>query len=152
MSYVQNIKIIDVIFKMTEKQCMEFSKSMALLGKSLSQIKKKISEDFKAPVVDFPDDDFNLDNPDDTLTECYRVAKPHARIAITTNLDGHMQEFYTAFETVLCDTGHDNLMDVLNGHRARRGTVASHRALLERNGFKVQKQIDLKMIMFQFLN
>ncbi len=84
----------------------------------------------------------NLDNPDDTLAECYRVAKPHARIAITTNLDGHMQEFYTAFETVLCDTGHDNLMDVLNGHRARRGTVTSHRALLERNGFKVQKQID----------
>lgn len=29
------------------------------------EIKKKISEDFKAPVVDFPDDDFNLDNPDD---------------------------------------------------------------------------------------
>jgi ubiquinone/menaquinone biosynthesis C-methylase UbiE/uncharacterized protein YbaR (Trm112 family) len=29
--------------KMTEKQCMEFSKSMALLGKSLSQLKKKIT-------------------------------------------------------------------------------------------------------------
>ena len=28
--------------KMTEKQCMEFSKNMALLGKSLSQLKKKI--------------------------------------------------------------------------------------------------------------
>ena len=29
--------------KMTEKQCMEFSKNMALLGKSLSQLKKKIT-------------------------------------------------------------------------------------------------------------
>jgi ubiquinone/menaquinone biosynthesis C-methylase UbiE/uncharacterized protein YbaR (Trm112 family) len=29
--------------QMTEKQCMEFSKSMALLGKNLSQLKKKIT-------------------------------------------------------------------------------------------------------------
>ena len=29
--------------KMTEKQCMEFSKDMTLLGKSLSQLKKKIT-------------------------------------------------------------------------------------------------------------
>jgi len=29
--------------KMTERQCMEFSRSMALLGKSLSQLKKKIT-------------------------------------------------------------------------------------------------------------
>ena len=29
--------------KMTEKQCMDFSKSMALLGKNLSQLKKKIT-------------------------------------------------------------------------------------------------------------
>ena len=30
--------------KMSEKQCMEFSKNMAELGKSLSQIKKKVTE------------------------------------------------------------------------------------------------------------
>ena len=29
------------------------------------ELKQKISEDLKTPVVDFPDDDFNLDNPDD---------------------------------------------------------------------------------------
>lgn len=29
------------------------------------ELKKKISEDLKTPVVDFPDDDYNLDNPDD---------------------------------------------------------------------------------------
>ena len=29
------------------------------------ELKQKISDDLKTPVVDFPDDDFNLDNPDD---------------------------------------------------------------------------------------
>lgn len=29
------------------------------------ELKQKISEDLKKPIVDFPDDDFNLDNPDD---------------------------------------------------------------------------------------
>ena len=37
--------------QMTEKQCMEFSKSMALLGKNLSQLKKKITVTKDIPLL-----------------------------------------------------------------------------------------------------
>src|SRR5205823_11163994 len=36
----------------------------------------------------------NFTDPPAVFSECFRVAKPRARIAFTTNIRGHMREFY----------------------------------------------------------
>src|SRR5215472_8880890 len=36
----------------------------------------------------------NFDNPEAALQACFRVARPGARLFLTTNLVGHMAEFY----------------------------------------------------------
>src|SRR4051812_22972147 len=39
----------------------------------------------------------NFDDPAGALRECHRVAAPGATLALTTNLQGHMREFYKIF-------------------------------------------------------
>ena len=41
-----------ILRKMTEKQCIQFSKDMALLGKSLSQIKKTVTISRNIPLLE----------------------------------------------------------------------------------------------------
>lgn len=43
------------------------------------------------------------DNMEKVFAECFRVAKPGAQIAFTTNPIGHMQEFYDVYQGVLAD-------------------------------------------------
>lgn len=50
----------DSTVKMTQKQCLEFSKDMALLGKSLSQIKKKITISKDIPLLGIKADKYDV--------------------------------------------------------------------------------------------
>ncbi len=77
----------------------------------------------------------NFDNPQAALRACFRVAKPGARLFLTTNLVGHMHEFYEAYRCVLVELGFSSQLAALDGHISRRATVDSVRALLEREGF-----------------
>jgi len=43
----------------------------------------------------------NFADPEAVLTECFRVAKPHASLVLTTNPTGHMRELYALFREVL---------------------------------------------------
>src|SRR5579885_1602822 len=47
----------------------------------------------------------NFADPQAALNECFRVARPGARIALTSNLQGHMREFYTLYRVVLTELG-----------------------------------------------
>lgn len=101
-----------------------------------------------ASALPFPDATFdllvsnlgvnNFDDPPAVLRECRRVARPGATLAITTNLQGHMQELYDVFATVLDEAGRERL----RAHVAHRGTVASVRALLEAGGFRVTRVVE----------
>jgi len=95
----------------------------------------------------FPDNHFdlitsnvgvnNFDDPASALAECHRVLKPNGHIAITTNTIGHMQAFYTVFHDILKAHGNNEYIERLIQHENHRGTIASHRALLENAGFSI---------------
>lgn len=78
----------------------------------------------------------NFDQPEAALRSCFRVAKPGARLFFTTNLVGHMAEFYEAYRDILVELGFDGQLAALDAHISRRATVDSMKALLERTGFR----------------
>lgn len=100
-----------------------------------------------AAVLPFPDDMFdlivsnlglnNFDDPTAAMRECFRVARPGARLVLTTNLQGHMCEFYEVFEATLLEMGLHALMPALQAHVAHRATVESATALFEAAGFRL---------------
>ena len=72
----------------------------------------------------------NFDNAAAVLTECHRVLRPGGRLLLSTNLVGHMAEFYAAFRDVL---GED--VEALDKHIAHRATVDGTIDLLHQAGF-----------------
>lgn len=84
----------------------------------------------------------NLEHPEITLAECARVAKPGARFVATTNLQGHMREFYSVFADVLREMKQDIALEHLRLSEIRRGTAASHVQSLEQAGFQVHKTVE----------
>lgn len=105
-----------------------------------------------AATLPFPDESFDLivsnlglNNFDDApavVRECRRVARPAATLAITTNLQGHMREFYAIFEEVLRASGADDSLALLRDHIGHRATVSGASALLASGGFEVRRVIE----------
>lgn len=84
----------------------------------------------------------NFADPDAVLRECMRVARPDATFHVTTNLAGHMQEFYDVYRATLGELGHVAAVATLDEHVAHRGTVASISALLASGGLQVGPVIE----------
>lgn len=84
----------------------------------------------------------NFADPAAVMAECFRVAKPGGRVVFTTNMRGHMAEFYALFRDVLLETDHAEYLERLERHEAHRGTTASLGALLEQAGFTVSRAIE----------
>lgn len=80
----------------------------------------------------------NFDDPPAALRECHRVAKRGARLAITTNLKGHMASFYDIFR----DSVPAELVDAVNAQEAHRGTRQSIEALLVDANFAITKVVE----------
>jgi ubiquinone/menaquinone biosynthesis C-methylase UbiE len=108
----------------------------------------------------------NFENPEAALRACFRVAKPGASLFLTTNLVGHMAEFYDAYRSVLSELGEPSgtvpfcevggtkgdgahapvgpplggrftdRLAALDAHINHRATVQSVREQLERAGFQ----------------
>lgn len=81
----------------------------------------------------------NFDDPQAVAAECWRVAKPGATLALTTNLQGHMKELYDCFHDTLVELGKAARLPNLQAHVEHRTTVARATALVERAGFKVRR-------------
>ena len=84
----------------------------------------------------------NFDDRAGSLRECRRVAKPGAVIALTTNLQGHMQELYEVFDRVLHELGDIEARGRLRQHVDHRATVAGVRQLLEDARFSVRRVVE----------
>ncbi len=84
----------------------------------------------------------NFENPAAALAECARVTKPGARLVITTNVKGHMHEFYSVFRAVLTDMGKTDALARLQANEDHRGTRQSHTALIEQAGFSISKMVE----------
>ena len=88
----------------------------------------------------------NFARPAAILAECARVARPRGHLVLTTNLVGHMAEFYDVFRATLIETGHTDLA-ALRANEAHRGTPAVIRALLEGAGFRVVNVVEDRFTM-----
>lgn len=79
----------------------------------------------------------NFSDPLAALGACARVMKTGARLALTSNLQGHMREFYTVYEDTLRHMGKQDRLGRLNDHIAHRGTLLSLENLLKHAGLRV---------------
>lgn len=84
----------------------------------------------------------NFADPAAVLAECHRVARPGARLVVTTNLSGHMASFYELFRAILRERGRADLIPALDAQEAHRGTRDSTEHLLEEGGFHVTRVIE----------
>lgn len=91
----------------------------------------------------------NFENADAVLRACFLVAKPGARILLTTNLVGHMHEFYDVYHATLVEVGLADCLPALDAHIHYRATVESVTAQLERAGFE-QLAVDTASFRMRF--
>jgi arsenite methyltransferase len=83
----------------------------------------------------------NIERPEMVIAECFRVARPGAIIALTTNLYGHMCEAYALFTQILSERGRHDVAERLAGQEQHRGTTAGFQSLLTRAGFEIRQSI-----------
>jgi ubiquinone/menaquinone biosynthesis C-methylase UbiE len=81
----------------------------------------------------------NFENPRKVFRECFRVAKPKAQIALTTNPKGHMEEFYAVFEETLKELSLNKLKEKFLIHLNHRLTLKIIHSYLKEAGFKITK-------------
>ena len=79
----------------------------------------------------------NFEDPDAVLAACFRVCRPGAAVLLTTNLTGHMAEFYDVFRETLIELGQTDRLTALESHIRHRGTADSVASLLRNAGFTV---------------
>jgi arsenite methyltransferase len=80
----------------------------------------------------------NFDDPDVVFRECARVARPGARLVLTTNVRGHLAEFYDVFRTVVPEKDRGRL----EADEAHRGSVESLRTRIGAAGFTVTRVVE----------
>ncbi len=100
----------------------------------------------------FPDEHFdlltsnlgvnNFSDPPAVLRECFRITQPGGRLILTTNIMGHMAEFYGVYRQVLSAFGQPDDLERLAAHEAHRGTRESVTALVEGAGYSVANCIE----------
>ncbi len=81
----------------------------------------------------------NFADPQAVLTECFRVAKPHASLVLTTNPTGHMREFYVLFREVLLELQNPIYLERLRKDEEHRGTKESLSGDLQAAGFQIAR-------------
>jgi len=84
----------------------------------------------------------NFAEPDAVFRESRRVLRRGGRLALTTNVEGHMAELYAVFEAVLKARGRPEALEALRQHVAHRGTAASIAERLRRAGFRFSRGVE----------
>ena len=84
----------------------------------------------------------NFSDPARALSECRRVLATGGTIALTTNLQGHMREFYDVFDETLREAGDNDAIHRLRVHIDHRTTVARLSSALETAGFELAKVVE----------
>src|SRR5262249_51184987 len=83
----------------------------------------------------------NFQHPQAVLAECARVTKKGARFIATTNIKGHMHEFYAIYPGLLSDFGNPVYLERLAANEDHRGTRESHTQLIEEAGFQIRRVV-----------
>jgi arsenite methyltransferase len=89
----------------------------------------------------------NFADPDAALGEIARVLTPAGTVALTTNLRGHMAEFYAVFEQTLIALDDQPAIEALRRHIDHRVTVESVRQMFARAGLAVTRVVEDSTVM-----
>ncbi len=92
----------------------------------------------------------NFEDRAGALRECRRVASDGATLALTTNLQGHMQEFYRVFDAVLVAAGDAEGRQRLDAHVRQRATMAGACSLLHEAGFSLIRNVSVDTAKMRF--
>jgi ubiquinone/menaquinone biosynthesis C-methylase UbiE len=85
----------------------------------------------------------NFEDPQAVLDECFRVARPGAKLVLTTNVEGHMREFYDVYRETLIALGKsEGHMERLRANEGHRGTKEWVCDLVEEAGFAVSRTVE----------
>jgi arsenite methyltransferase len=79
----------------------------------------------------------NFDDPPAVMRECFRVARPGARIVLTTNVTGHMAGFYDLFRAAVPEKAAEITRQ--EQHRRSKESVSK---LLQDAGFEVTRMLE----------
>jgi ubiquinone/menaquinone biosynthesis C-methylase UbiE len=77
----------------------------------------------------------NFDHAGEVLRTCFRLLRPGGTIVLTSNLVGHMQEFYDVYREVLAELRLTEQLPALDAHVHHRATVESMTRQLAGAGF-----------------
>ncbi len=84
----------------------------------------------------------NFADPEAVFRESRRVLRRGGRLALTTNVEGHMAELYAVFEAVLAGRGRAGPLEALRRHVAYRGTATSIAERLGNAGFRLARAVE----------
>ena len=84
----------------------------------------------------------NFDNPELVAQECRRVLHKDGILAITTNLAGHMKEFYKVYDEALVALNLDEFRENLRREENHRSTIVEIQALFAAAGFSTSQTIE----------
>lgn len=84
----------------------------------------------------------NFAAPSAVMAETFRVARPGAKIVLTTNVRGHYREFYSLYREVLRELDKEQHLSRMDAQEEHRGTRATVCGLLDEAGFEVVKVIE----------
>jgi ubiquinone/menaquinone biosynthesis C-methylase UbiE len=84
----------------------------------------------------------NLKDPKAAFAECRRVAKKGARLAITTNVEGHFGAFYGMLHAILAERNLGAMREALRAEEAHRLSKEKIADLLSGIGFSVARSFE----------
>ena len=84
----------------------------------------------------------NFRDPPMAIRECRRVAKPGARLVLTTNVRGHFRALYALLDAILGESGLQAARDALRREEEHRLSAGSIAKLLVDGGFTVSRTFE----------
>jgi len=89
----------------------------------------------------------NFEHPNVVFSECCRILKQGGKLALTTNVNGHWQEFYYVFQSTLQQLGKNDIVEKLTQQQLHRGDVNSISSMFTENGYKVTRCFEDSFVM-----
>jgi len=83
----------------------------------------------------------NFEDPASVAGNCMQILKKGGRLFLTTNLLGHMAEFYSVFCDTLKSLNQEDRLSALEAHITHRSTCESASELLTRAGFVIDEVV-----------
>jgi ubiquinone/menaquinone biosynthesis C-methylase UbiE len=89
----------------------------------------------------------NFDDAPRVFEECARVAKHGGVLALATNVEGHMAEFYAVFRHVLEEIGKPEYLERLSANERHRGSRDELLARIQDAGFTPSQAVGSSFVM-----